>query len=167
MRTLQKAREELEQELKLRSARIERGVARLKTDISFPSATIGRLARNRPYESLLGIAAVGAAAAFLLTNRSRKKPRASSRNGSGIANAYADVISASIRAGEQGGLSSKEALHAAIRDNPPVVVPPQRDPHPTHLQRMADRLVNTVTAMAFEYASSRLDELLERRNGTR
>lgn len=166
MRTLQQARQEVEQELERRSARIERGVARLKGGIASPSAAIGRLVRNRPYESLLGLVAVGAAVVLLVTNRSRKRPQASTREGSGLANAYADVIDAGMRQGEKDGLSSKEALHAVIRDNPPVVVQPQPAPSSTYLQQMSDRLVNTVTAMAFEYASSRLDELLKRRNGT-
>ena len=159
MRTILTAKREVEEELERRSARIEAAVARLKTDLSFPGRTLGRVARSHPYESLFGLVAVGAAATFLVLNRSRN-------SSSNPADAYADVIAAGIRAAEESGLGGTEALHAAIRANPPVVNPPAPSKSSPYMRQIIDRFVNTITAMAFEYAASWVNEMTNPPNRT-
>jgi len=166
MRTFLKDKREVEQELEVRSARIERAVARLKNDVSFPGSALGRFARNHPYESLFGLVAVGAAAAFIVVNRSRGGSTKSTGGGVRLADAYAEVVGAAVHDAEELGLDRREALNAAIRANPPVVLQPQPSRSPTYLKQVTDRFVNTLTAIAFEYVTTWLGEFVNRRNGT-
>ena len=166
MRTLLRVKREVEQELEIRSARIEGAVARLKSDVSIPGSALRRLARKHPYESLFGLVAIGAAAAFLVVNRPRDGSTKSTGKAPSLADAYADVIGAGIHEAEKSGLDRMEALRAAIRANPPVVFSPDPSKSPTYLKQVSDRFVNTLTAIAFEYATTWLSQLVSRRNGT-
>ncbi len=165
MRTIQIAKREVQEELERRSARIERTVARLKTDFSTPGRVLGRVARNHPYESLFGLVAVGAAATFLVLNRSRNGSAKPGKGRAGATEAYSDIIAAGIREAEQSGLVGVEALHAAIRANPPVV-PPAPSKSSTYVRQIIDRFVSTLTAMAFEHATTWLSEMTNRQNRT-
>lgn len=166
MSSLEKARQEVEQELEATSARIQTAVTRLKGDVSLPGSSLGRFARNHPYESLFGLVAVGAAAVFLLSNRSGQSSDRSQRKTTGVSDAYADVIAARMREAEKSGIDSERALHAAIRANPPVVLPASPSRSVTPVQKVADKFVSTVTAMFFDYATNWLREFINRRDTT-
>ncbi len=165
MRTSLRIRREVEQELEVRSARIEGALARLKRDVSIPGSALGYLVRKHPFESLFGLVAVGAAAAFLVVNRSRKRSAKAAGEGQQFAEAYAEVIGAGMREAEKSGLDRKEALYTAIRATPPVVVPTDPSKSPTYLKQVSDRFVNTLTAIAFEYVTTWLSRLVSRQNG--
>ena len=164
MTRLQKAKREVELELQRRSARIESTVARMKSELTAPAASLGRFARSHPYESLIGLTAVGAAAMYLVLNRSRNGSHKDTVRGVGVADTYADVIAASLREAEKKGLPGDQALQAAIRAHPPVVTPPELASRPNYLRQLTNRALDTLTALAFEYATRWLSDLMDRRN---
>ena len=166
MTNLKKARREVERQLEQRSASIEGTVTRLKSDITLPVSPVSSFVKRHPYESLLGLVAVSAAAAFLVFTRTGKESKPGGKAETGLADAYATLLAERIRDGESHGMSPEEAIGSAVRANPPVVIPPERRGPPKYLSRLTDRLVNTATTLAFDYAANWLDDAMKRRNGT-
>ena len=165
MTSLKKAKREVKRQLDHRSASIEGTVTRLKSDIKLPISPVSSFVKSHPYESLFGLVAVGATAALLFLTRTGKEEEGG-RKDTGLADAYATLLAESIRDGKSRGMSQEEAIKSAVRSNPPVVIPPERTGSSKYLSRLTDRLVNTVTAIAFDYAANWLDDVIRRRNGT-
>lgn len=162
MTAIQKTRLELERELALRTARIEGTVDRIKSSVVAPGTALGRFVKSHPYESLLGVVAIGAAVVLLLkTHSGDKDSERPERNG--VPDAYADAIASAMRKAEDRGASRDEALQAAIRANPPIVFRREDRGTSGYLSQIIDRFVNTLTALAFEYASSMISDLVKGR----
>lgn len=159
--TIQSARSEVEQQLALRTARIEDSVSRIRKNVAEPSATVGRAIKSHPIGLIAGLAVAGIATAVILLNRrdvdaARDPQRA-------LADAYADRLASEIRNAESNGVSSDEALRRAVRANPPVIAPEPTPAPESYVRVVADRVAKSLTAMAFEFATNWLNELLESR----
>lgn len=165
MTTLRKTKQDIERELAVRTARIEGTVDRLKNSVASPGSALGRLVKNHPYESILGLVTIGAAVAFLVgTHSDEKDSKRAGKNG--VPDAYADAIASAMREAEDKGISRDEALHAAIRAHPPIVFRGEDTSTPRYVRQIIDRFVNTFTALAFEYASTFISDLLKGRKST-
>jgi hypothetical protein len=164
MTSLEKTKQEVEQQLALRSARIESAVSKLRGDVSSPASIITQFIRKHPFETLGGIAAIGAVAAFIaLRSGSKSKER---DDEDGVKSAYADAISRSIQRAEEQGASRNEAVHRAILQNPPILVQSSNSKSNGYLHEFGERVIASLTAVAFNYASSWISELLEGRRST-
>jgi hypothetical protein len=163
MTKLEKARHEVEVELERRSASIDKRVDRLKRDLAAPGSLAGHLVKDHPFSTMFGFVALGSLAAFLVLHRSKADKRSQSNGRLALADAYADRIIRAVHTAEAKGTSADEALHSAIRSNPPMVLPPDRPPRPSYMHQMTDRLVNTTTAVIIDLAAGWLTSALNRK----
>ena len=164
MTKLQKAKRDVELQLVKKSASIDGSLTRLKSEVMVPGGQIGRFLREHPNQSLLGLIAVGAVVATLVIGRSKDKAPVSSERSTGVADAYADVLAKSVKEAESRGLSPDQALHAAVRTNPPVVAPLRQPAYKGYLNQFASRLIGAATTAALDYATKWLNELVRGRN---
>lgn len=164
MTSLKKTKREVERQLEFRTARIENAVNRIKGDVASPVSIISRFLRKHPYETLAGVAGVAAVVAWLAL-RSGSKSGAPD-NGDGVKVSYADAVARSIREAEEKGASREDAVQTAIRENPPIVVESHNSKPSGYLHDFGERVLASLTAVAFSYASQWINELVEGRRST-
>lgn len=160
-KTIQSARSEVEQELAVRTARIENSVSRIRKNVAEPGVSVGRAIKSHPYSLLAGLAVAGAATALVLLSRRGDRDKKDPQRA--LADAYSERLAREVRSAETNGLSLEEALTRAVRANPPVMTAEPTNAPESYVGVIADRLAKTVTAMAFEFATNWLNERVESR----
>lgn len=165
MRSLEQARHEVEVELERRSASIDNRLRRLRKEFLLPASVSLDFVRKHPLTTSLGLAAVVGTVAVIAL--SRGKEGTGKQNGRvSLADAYADRIGDAMGEAVAGGLSPDQALQAAIRANPPVIVEADGVSQRGIFRDVADRIVKSVTATLIDVATVWVTDLLQERKSS-
>jgi hypothetical protein len=162
MRSLEQARHEVEVELERRSASIDNRLRRLRKELLLPASVSVDFVRKHPLTTSLGFAVVAGAVAAIAFSRG-KAGSGKQNSRVSLADAYADRIGDAMGEAVAGGLTPDEALQAAIRANPPVIVEADGVGQRGILRDVADRIVKSVTATLIDVATVWVTDLLQDR----
>ncbi len=165
MSQLTRSRRDVESRLAHRESRINGTISRLKNDLSVPGVSIPSVVKGRPYQSALGVLAIGVAAGVVYSIWGMNRSSDNKIGGMGaVADAYSELLAARIAGYVAEGLTPEEALRRAVRANPPVVVSGSiGTPSPPSggiVQQLIDRLALSISNMVVAFATEWIENNL-------